>query len=138
LASRLPISTAPHTGTLIRFWCRSEVEPMIGYWSRTFIGCVTYHEDVPLIRHDVTGWEPIADQAAARAIPLEKVRQAGATTTVLGTVKAARTRKLVRAIDKPVRLQTLDDAFNAGGGGHGGAAEAGRWRNRRLMHECST
>lgn len=111
---------------------------MIGYWSRTFIGCVTYHEDVPLIRHDVTGWEPIADQAAARAIPLEKVRQAGATTTVLGTVKAARTRKLVRAIDKPVRLQTLDDAFNAGGGGHGGAAEAGRWRNRRLMHECST
>ena len=73
--------------------------------------------------------EPIADQAADRAIPLEKVRQAGATTTVLGTVKAARTRKLVRAIDKPARLQTLDDAFNAGRGGHGGTAEAGRWRN---------
>ena len=73
--------------------------------------------------------EPIADQAAARAIPLKKVRQAGATTAVLGTVKAARTRKLVRAIDKPAWLQTLDDAFNAGRGGHGGTAEAGRWRN---------
>ena len=63
---------------------------MIGYWSRTFIGWVAYHEDIPLIRHDVTGWEPIADQAAARAVPLVKVRRAGATTVVLGTVKAAR------------------------------------------------
>jgi len=36
---------------------------------------VAYHEDIPLVRHDVTGWEPIADQAAARAVPLEKVRQ---------------------------------------------------------------
>jgi hypothetical protein len=103
LASRLPISTAPHTGTLIRFWCRSEVEPMIGYWSRTFIGCVTYHEDVPLIRHDVTGWEPIADQAAARAIPLEKVRQAGATTVVLGTAKAPRRPAASRAAGRGSR-----------------------------------
>jgi hypothetical protein len=55
-----------------------------GYWSRTFIGWVAYHEPIPLIRHDVTGWEPIADQAAARAMPLEKVRQTGATTVVLG------------------------------------------------------
>jgi hypothetical protein len=74
----------------MRLWCRSEVEPVIGYWSRTFIGWVAYHEDIPLIRHDVTGWEPIADQAAARAVPLVKVRQAGATTVVLGTVQAAR------------------------------------------------
>ena len=36
---------------------------MIGYWSRTFIGWVAYHEDIPLIRHDVTGWEPIEDQS---------------------------------------------------------------------------
>jgi hypothetical protein len=36
---------------------------------------VACHEDVPLIRHDVTAWEPIADQAAARAVPLKKVRQ---------------------------------------------------------------
>ena len=35
-------------------------------------------------------WEPIADQAAARAVPLEKVRQAGATTVVLGMMKVAR------------------------------------------------
>jgi hypothetical protein len=85
-----PIATAPRDGTLIRFWCRSEAEPVTGYWSRTFIGWVAYHEPIPLIRHDVTGWEPIADQAAARAMPLEKVRQTGATTVVLGTVKAAR------------------------------------------------
>jgi hypothetical protein len=26
--------------------CRSEVEPVIGYWSRTFIGWVAYHEDI--------------------------------------------------------------------------------------------
>jgi hypothetical protein len=90
---------------------------------------VAYHEDIPLIRHDVMSCEPVADQAAARAIPLEKVQQAGATTAVLGTVKAARTRKLVRAINKLARLQTLDDAFNAGSGGHGGTAEAGRSRN---------
>jgi hypothetical protein len=57
MASRLPISTAPYDGTLIRFWSPSEVEPVIGYWLRTFIGWVAYHEDVPLIRHDVTGWE---------------------------------------------------------------------------------
>ena len=25
---------------------------------------------MPLIRHDVTGWEPIADQSAAKAVPL--------------------------------------------------------------------
>ena len=80
-----PISAAPHDGTLIRLHCRPEAKPVIGYWSRTFIGWVAYHEDIPLVRHDVTGWEPIADQAAARAIPLAKVRQAGATAVVLGT-----------------------------------------------------
>jgi hypothetical protein len=64
MVSHRPISTAPHDGTLIRFWCRSEVEPVIGCWSRMFIGWVAYHEDIPLIRHDVS-CEPIADQAAA-------------------------------------------------------------------------
>jgi hypothetical protein len=58
---------------------------VIGYWSKTFIGWVAYHESIPLIPHDVTAWEPIADQAAARAIPLVKVRQAGATTVVVGS-----------------------------------------------------
>ena len=73
---------------------------MIGYWSRTF----AYHEDVPLIRHDVTGWEPIADQAAARAVPLVKARRGGATTVVLGTVAAPtgrRTRKPVVVLGQP-------------------------------------
>jgi hypothetical protein len=87
---RLPINAAARDGTLIRFWCRSEVEPVTGYWSRRFLGWVAYHEPIPLVRHDVTGWEPIADQAVAKAVPLEKVRQAGATTVVLGTVKAER------------------------------------------------
>jgi hypothetical protein len=41
---------------------------------RAFIGWVSYTEDVPLIRHDVSGWEPIADQAAARAMLIEKPR----------------------------------------------------------------
>jgi hypothetical protein len=59
-SDRLSIATAPRDGTLIRFWCRSEAEPVIGDWSRTFIGWVAYHEPIPLIRHDVTGWEPIA------------------------------------------------------------------------------
>ena len=35
---------------MIRFWCRSEAEPVIGYWSKTFIRWVAYHEAVPLIR----------------------------------------------------------------------------------------
>jgi hypothetical protein len=61
-----PISTAPHDGTLIRLHCRPEAEPVIRYWSRTFIGWVAYHETIPLIRHDVTGWDPIADQAVAK------------------------------------------------------------------------
>jgi hypothetical protein len=79
-----PIATAPRDGTLIWLHCRSEPEPVVGYWSKTFIGWVAYHEAIPLIRHDVTGWEPIEDQAAARAIPLVKVRQAGATIVVVG------------------------------------------------------
>jgi hypothetical protein len=53
-----------------------EVEAVMGYWSRTFIGWVACHDPIPLIRHDVT-WEPIADQAAARAVPLEQARRAG-------------------------------------------------------------
>jgi hypothetical protein len=54
------------------------------YWSRAFIGWCSYTEDVPLICHDVVGWEPIADQAVARALPLEKVRRAGARAVVVG------------------------------------------------------
>jgi hypothetical protein len=50
-------------GTLIRFWCRSEATPMAGYWSRRFLGWCACSEDVPLIRHDVTGWVLIADHA---------------------------------------------------------------------------
>jgi hypothetical protein len=66
-------NTAPRDGTLIRPHCRAGPAPIVGYWSRTFIGWVAYHEPIPLIRHDVAGWEPIADQAAARAVPLEQV-----------------------------------------------------------------
>jgi hypothetical protein len=53
-----------------------EAAPIVGYWSRTFIGWIAYHEDIPLIRHDLTGWEPIEDQAAAKAVRLAKGRQA--------------------------------------------------------------
>jgi hypothetical protein len=66
MSSRLPINTAPRDGTLIRLCCRSEAEPLVGYWSRSFIGWVAYHEAVPLIRHDVTGWEPIEDRPRRR------------------------------------------------------------------------
>jgi hypothetical protein len=63
------IETAPRDGVLIWLHCRSEAEPVTGYWSKTFIGWVAYHEAIPLIRHDVTGWAPIEDQVAARAAP---------------------------------------------------------------------
>jgi hypothetical protein len=55
-----------------------------------FIGWVAYHEDVPLIRHD--GHRLGADRGPGqtRAIPLVKVRQAGATTVVIGGAKAQR------------------------------------------------
>jgi hypothetical protein len=42
VVSLLPINTAPHDGTLIRFWCRSEGEPVIGYWSRSSAGWRTF------------------------------------------------------------------------------------------------
>jgi hypothetical protein len=35
MASHLPINTAPRDGTLIRFWCRSEAAPIIGYSPRS-------------------------------------------------------------------------------------------------------
>jgi hypothetical protein len=72
--------------------------------SRAFIGRVSYTEDVPLIRHDLTGWEPIEDQAAARAIPLVKVRRPSVTTVVVGEVKAPRrpTATTRRRVRKPV------------------------------------
>jgi hypothetical protein len=68
--------------------CRSETEPGTGYWSKTFIGWVAYHEAFPLIRHDVTGWAPIEDQVAARAVPLEKPRRPGDPAIVVGEAKA--------------------------------------------------
>ena len=43
---------------------------------------------MPLIRHDSTGWEPIEDQDAARAAPIEKVRQPVAHAVVVGAAKA--------------------------------------------------
>jgi hypothetical protein len=94
-------STDASDGTLIHLWCRSEAEPVIGYRSRAFIGWVAYHEAIPLIRHDVARWEPIVDQAAARAVPLEKPRRPAATTVLVGEVKAPRrlaapTRRQVR------------------------------------------
>ena len=49
-------------GTLIRFWCRSEQEPTVGYWSRQLQGWVSYTEVVPLVRHDVLGWEPVDER----------------------------------------------------------------------------
>jgi hypothetical protein len=52
-------STAPHDGTLIWLRCRSEAAPIVGDWSRAFIGWVACHEAIPLVRHDATGWEPI-------------------------------------------------------------------------------
>ena len=36
---------------------------------------MSYTEDVPLIRHDVTGWSPIANQAEVIATPAVKVRR---------------------------------------------------------------
>jgi hypothetical protein len=71
------IDKAPRDGTLVRFWCRSEAAPMVGYWSRRFIGRCAYREAVPLICHDVTGCEPIEDQAAPRAVPVGNVRRRG-------------------------------------------------------------
>ena len=105
MSSRLPINTAPRDGTLIRFWCRSEAEPIVGYWSSAFIGWVAYHEAIPLIRHDVAGWEPIADQAAARAVPLEKPGRPAATTVVVGEAKAP--RRLAAPTRRQVRKPTL-------------------------------
>ena len=100
-----PIVTVPRDGTLIRFWCRSEAAPIVGYWSKTFIGWVAYHEDIPLIRHDVTGWEPIADQAVARAAPLERVRRSGVTTVTIGAVVSPRRRTATpRRVRKPVMV----------------------------------
>jgi hypothetical protein len=66
MAQPSPIANILRGGTLIRFWCRSEAVRIVGYWSRAFTGRVPYTENVPSIRHDVTRWEPIADQAAAR------------------------------------------------------------------------
>jgi hypothetical protein len=105
MSSCFPINTAPRDGTLIRLWCSSEAEPVIGYWSRAFIGWVAYHEAIPLIWHDVAGWEPIVGQAAARAVPLEKPRRPAATTVVVGEAKAP--RRLAAPTRRQVRKPTL-------------------------------
>jgi hypothetical protein len=52
--------------------------------TRTFTGWVAYHEPVPLIRHDVTGWEPIEDQAAVVVSPVAKVRRRSRKPVVVG------------------------------------------------------
>jgi hypothetical protein len=59
---------------------------------------------------DVTGWEPIADQAAARTVPLQKVRQAEPGIVVLGTVKAPRhpAAPTGRRARKPVVVWVVD------------------------------
>jgi hypothetical protein len=75
---------------LIRFWCRSEAEPLVGYWGRGRSSVGGVPRGHPADPDDVTGWEPIADQAAARAVQLEQVRRAGATAMLVGTMKAAR------------------------------------------------
>ncbi len=64
---------------------------------------------MPLIRHDVTGWEPIEDQTATRAIPLGKARRPGARSIVIGEAKAPPHR---------VRKPTL--VLGADGGAPGG------------------
>jgi hypothetical protein len=74
---------------------------------------VSYTEDVPLIRHDVTGWEPITDQATARAVPIEKPRRRTATTVVIGEARAPRplrpaSRRLSGAADDWDRIDAHD------------------------------
>ena len=84
MSSVLPISSAPRDGTAFGALQR----PRRSSGSRSFIGWWAYHEPVPLIRHDASGWEPIEDQAAARAEPIEKVRQPVAHAVVVGAAKA--------------------------------------------------
>jgi hypothetical protein len=112
-----PIATAPRDGTLIRFWCRSKTEPIVGCWSRAFIGWVAYHESIPLIRRDVTEWELIEDQAAARTVPLEQLRRPPATVIIV----AKRNRHSVR----PCHLAAGPQA-----GARGGPLMAEGWTRR--------
>jgi hypothetical protein len=56
---------------------------------------VAYHKSIPLIRHDVMSWEPIADQAAARAVPLVKAARRPTAPT------GRRTRKPVVVLGQP-------------------------------------
>jgi hypothetical protein len=85
-----PIATAPRDGTLIRLWLRSEAEPLTGYWSGSAQGWCPWREIPPLVRHDVTHWEPVQDQAAARAEPQIRVRRPSRPIVVVG-LPAART-----------------------------------------------
>jgi hypothetical protein len=43
---------------------RLEVEPLL---VEGLIGWVAHHEDVPLLRHDITSWEQIADHSRVAA-----------------------------------------------------------------------
>ena len=89
-----PIATAPRDGTLIRIWLRSEAEPLTGYWSRSAQGWCPWREIPPLVRHDVTHWEPVQDQAAARAEPQIRVRRPSRPIVVVG-LPAARTAQSI-------------------------------------------
>jgi hypothetical protein len=112
-ANHRSIDAAPRDGMLIRFWCRSKDDPVIGYWCRAFIGWVSYTEDVPLIRHDVTDWEPIEDQPAARAVPIEKPRRPGDPAIVMREAKAPLRR--AAPVRHRVRKSTLVVAADGGG-----------------------
>jgi hypothetical protein len=117
MAEPSPIAIAPHDGTLIRLRYRSEAEPLIGYWSRAFIGWVSYTEGVPLIRHDVTGWESIADQAAVIATPVTKARRRAPKPVVVG--------RGGRQVSQPNAATVTDDLPNSRAAGLRGAGVPG-------------
>jgi hypothetical protein len=79
-----PIATAPRDGKLIRLWLRSETAPLTGYWSRSVQGWCPWREIPPLVLHNLTHWEPVQDQAAARAEPQIRLRRPCRPIVVVG------------------------------------------------------
>ena len=62
------IETAPRDGAQIWLHCRSGTELVTATGRRrSSVGSRTTRP-----RHDVTGWEPIEDQAAARVVALDR------------------------------------------------------------------
>jgi hypothetical protein len=55
------LASAPRDGTLIRLWLREDGSDFVGYYSDKWLGWVSYHESVPLIRGDIRflRWEPV-------------------------------------------------------------------------------